>query len=392
MRALQIVNVPSIAQPIMPAPGFAKKLLADYKLDLMGKCGFGCTYCSSETGNYQRINRGKFADLALEQLGRRVAPVAMHDEQGHLSALEDPDLAFIWPDVLAKIEAQIDRRRDVTWGAGKTLVFSMLTDAFSPPPLTSGTTAQALRLIFSLTDFRVRVLTKNSVVGLSPSWVQTFATSPDRCVVGLSTGTLDDAWAEKVERRTPPPSARVKATRALQAAGAATFGMLCPIFPDALAGDGLERLVDAVRPERCEHVWAEPYNDRANALKVRAGYAEGTAGHTFLTEVYERGDRRRWSAYAAELYTRLITKARAEGWAHKLRFLLYEDGIVQADASAFAGLEGVLLQSKAFHNVVGDGKAAKKVPTGWSANPAIRALQRSEGHGYALDAFGKAAS
>lgn len=382
MRPLQLVIVPSIAQPIMPAPGFAKKLLATHKLDLMGKCGYGCTYCSSETGNYQRINRAKFADLAAAQLGRRVAPVEMRDERGTITAEEDPDLAFVWPDVIAKLEAQIKRRRDVTWGKGEVLVVSMLTDAFSPP--TSGTTEHALKLVFEQTDFRVRVLTKNSVVGLSPRWLGHFAAIPDRAVIGLSTGTLDDAWAERVERRTPPPSARVRATRALQDAGAATFGMLCPIFPDALTGDGLERLVEAVRPDRCETVWAEPYNDRANALKVRAGYAEGSPGWTFLTDVYVHGDRRRWSAYAAELYLRLRAKATTEGWLAKLRYLLYEDGIMPSDASAFEGLDGVLLQSKPFHNVIGEGETEEKIPTGWSSNPAIRRLQRHEGHGFAL--------
>lgn len=38
---LKIVDVPSIKNPIMEAPGFAKKELATFKLDLMALCGFG---------------------------------------------------------------------------------------------------------------------------------------------------------------------------------------------------------------------------------------------------------------------------------------------------------------------------------------------------------------
>ena len=57
---LKIVNVPSINRPITPSPGFAKKKLADYKLDACGLCQFGCRYCSSNCGNYLRINRTKF--------------------------------------------------------------------------------------------------------------------------------------------------------------------------------------------------------------------------------------------------------------------------------------------------------------------------------------------
>jgi hypothetical protein len=66
-----------------------------------------------------------------------------------------------------------------------------------------------------------------------------------------------------------------------------------------------------------------------------------------MTSVYENGYRDMWSGYAADLYTRLILRARRDGWSSKLRYLLYEDGIVSAHhATAFAGLEGVLLQSK----------------------------------------------
>ena len=53
----KVVRVPSIAQPICRSPGFEKKRLSEYKLDLMALCGFGCRYCSSNWGNYLRINR-----------------------------------------------------------------------------------------------------------------------------------------------------------------------------------------------------------------------------------------------------------------------------------------------------------------------------------------------
>ena len=361
---LKIVQVPSIKEPITASPGFAKKLLADYKLDLMALCGFGCSYCSSNTGNYLRINRGAFADLTEAQLGERVLPA------------DDPALTFTWPDVLDKLARQV-KAKPPTWGAGKTLVVSQLTDAFSPLPVADGTTEKALRLVLDHTSFRIRVLTKGAVVG-SERWVEFFKAYQGRFVVGLSTGTLDDTWAHRIEVGTSSPSARLQATRALQDAGIPTFGMLCPVFPDMLddtAEHGLEELVDSIRPNQCEHVWAEPFNDRANWQAVRAGYAEGSPGWRFLTDVYERGMRDRWSGYATELYQRLITKARADGWAHKLRYLLYEGDIHPDNALAFKGLEGVLLQSATVK--VGEGKAAK--PTGWSANESIRSIQRWEG-------------
>ena len=62
-----IVDVPSIKDPIKKSPGFHKKELADFKLDIMGLCQFACKFCSSNAGNYLRINRDKFAALTEAQ-------------------------------------------------------------------------------------------------------------------------------------------------------------------------------------------------------------------------------------------------------------------------------------------------------------------------------------
>lgn len=344
---LQVVNVPSIKTPIMEAPGFQKKELADYKLDLMALCGFGCSYCSSTTGRYLRVNQEKFADLTEQQLGKRTYPA------------DDPSLTFAWPDVLDKLGAQLGNKPP-TWGAGKTLVFSMLTDAFSPITVSSGTTRAALEMVLRKTSFRIRVLTKSAVVGTGP-WVDFFAAHPGRFVVGLSIGTLDDTWARKVEVGTSSPFARAKALRRLQDAGVPTFGMLCPVFPDAMVR--LDDLLEAIRTERCETVWAEPYNDRANWRAVQAGYWKGTAEAQWFSDVYEHGRIVLWSHYATELYQQLLVSARAGGWDDRLRYLLYENNVQEQHAERLAGLRGVLLQSKPL-----DG--------GLSANKAVAALQR----------------
>lgn len=349
-RKLRVVDVPSIKEPITKSPGFAKKELADYKLDLMALCGFGCSYCSSNSGNYLRIRREDFADLTEQQLGERLYPAT------------SPELTFRWPDVLDRLRAQL-RIKSYGWGKGHTLVVSQLTDAFSGPAFTSGDTREALDLVLECTSFRVRILTKNSVVGLSPSWVDYFRKWRDRVVVGLSIGTLDDEWAARVEIGTPPPSARVRALRALQDAGVPTYGMLCPIFPDAL--EHLNELLSSVRPGECETVWAEPYNDRTNWASVRAGYAHDSDAWRWFTNTYENGDRRLWSDYAAKLYEGLHYRARRDGWLHKLRYLLYETDILADDATRFRNFDSILLQSP-------------KREDGTSRNAAIRALQVSE--------------
>ncbi len=358
-----LVTVPSIRTPIMPAPGFAKKGLATFKLDLMALCGFGCSYCSSNWGNYLRTHREDFAALAEKQLGQRLYPDT------------SPELTMLWPDVLTKLEAQVTQRRakkGAPWGTGETLVFSMLTDGFSPVLVGNGTTEAALRLVLEHTGFRIRVLTKNAVVG-TDRWVRFFLDHPGRFVVGLSCGTRDDEWASLVEQGTSSPRARLAALRTLQDAGVPTFGMLCPIFPDVVSGDDLDILLGAIRPERCETVWAEPFNDRANWENVRAGYGEKDFGYRWLTDVYGGADRAKgralWSQYATALYRRLRAKAKVGDWMQKLAYLLYEDGITEADAPAFEGLEGVLLQSKPHEGEKDDPR------NGYSLNPHMAALQ-----------------
>lgn len=346
---LKIVEVPTIKEPIKESPGFEKKGLSDHKLDLCALCGFGCKYCSSNHGNYLRIHRKEFADLAQAQIGERLTPK------------DDPSLMYVWPEMLDRLEEQL-RRRDRSWGAGETLVFSMLTDGFSPYLVKTGTTERALQMILDRTSFRIRVLTKNALVG-SDYWLQFFARHPMRFVVGLSIGTTDDAWAKSIEVGTSVPSARLRAMNRLQDAGISTFGMLCPIFPDVLEAGVLESLVDRIRPDRVEHVWAEPFNDRDNWELVRQGYPEDSLGYHWLTEVYEHGRRTLWSSYATELYVRLRDKARAEGWLSKFRYLLYEDQILPAHADQFRGLDGLWLQSK-------------PAPDGRSRNPSLAALQR----------------
>src|SRR2546425_1532149 len=102
-----IVAVPSITEPIQPSPGFAKKHLSDDKLDLMGLCAFACSYCSSNTGNYLRINRERFADITEAALGERLYPT------------DTPELSLTWPDVLKKLDAQL-KRHGLSWGEGRT--------------------------------------------------------------------------------------------------------------------------------------------------------------------------------------------------------------------------------------------------------------------------------
>ncbi len=327
-----IVHVPAIKEPIQPADGFVKKELASHKLDLLALCEFKCAYCSSNCGLFWSFRKRGFREAAERQLGRPL-------KEG-----EDLKLTFQCPDILDNLGRQLDRHR-ATWGLGKTLVFSMLTDAFSPTLVKTGVTREVLELLLEKAAFRIRVLTKNAIVG-SRDWIRFFLHHPDRFVVGLSIGTDDNAWAKRVERGTSTPSARLRALHRLQDAGVPTFGMLCPVFPGLLDDGRLEALVDRHRPELLEHIWAEPYNDRENWEIVRDSHPAGSLERQWFDTVFADGDMAVWSTYATDLYLRLLAKADTGSWTDKLRYLLYETDITANAAARLAGLEGVLLQSK----------------------------------------------
>lgn len=326
-----IVDVPSIKDPIKKSPGFEKKELATWKLDIMGWCQASCLYCSSPSGNYLRINRERFADLTEEQTGQRLYPGV------------DPALTLRWGDFEERLDAQL-KTKSVFWGADKTLMFSQLTDAFSPWAVKSGLTRRTLEKVLRRTAFRIRILTKFDYVG-RPEWIDLFKAHPGRFIVGLSIGTLDDAWARKVELGTSSPSARLRALHRLQDAGVPTFGMLCPVFPDVLAGNGVEQLVEVIRPDRCETVWSEPFNDRANWRRIAEQAYEGTAREVFHSHFLGSTSAAVWSAYATALYQRVGIALGYAGAMRKHRYLLYQDTMTERARLALKDAPGVLFQS-----------------------------------------------
>lgn len=276
--------------------------MSDYKLDLCGLCAFGCQYCSSIHGNYLRIRREEFANQTELQLGERVLPQ------------DDPFMLFEWSNVLSNLERQL-KDAPAGWGNGHSLVFSMLTDGFSPPLVAAGITRQALELVLRYTLFRIRVLAKNALVG-SPEWVRFFSAHRERFVVGLSIGTLDDTWAQRAEIGTSPPSERLRALQHLQSTAVPTFAMLCPIMPDGVAR--LDELLDGISPNKCENIWVEPYNNRVNWQAVRDAYPEDSRHRAWFTRVYEQQDWAAWSEYETGLYVRIRNRARNDGWLSRL--------------------------------------------------------------------------
>jgi DNA repair photolyase len=326
------------------------KKLADVHLEAILFCEFGCRYCSSNSGLHLRFLKKSILKAVEAALGKRFEP--------HNAA----HIVIAYREVVAALENELNRRRKKP-GTGKTLVYSQLTDGFSPVLLKTATTRRILELLLEKTNYRIRILTKNAIVG-RPEWVKFFAQYRERLVVGLSIGTLDERFAARMEGRTSRPQSRISALQTLQDAGVPTFGMLCPVFPQVLETDELERLIDAIRPDHCEHVWAETFNDRSNWRSVRDAYPQGSETWNWLTRVFGQRETALWSRYATDLYCRIHDQAVQGNWTDKLRYLLYEKDIAAEDAVSFQELNGVLLQ-------------CKKGKDGRSKNPAFSSLASS---------------
>jgi DNA repair photolyase len=327
----KVVKYPSINNLITRSDGFVKKELSTFKLDIMGLCGFGCRYCSSNSGLGIKFRKNTFENACNDQLGRVISP---HD---------DPSLTYEYFDLLPNLERQL-KKKPKKWGAGQTLVFSELTDAFSPNLVNKGITKYVLKQVLDRTSFRVRVLTKNACVG-TDEWVKFFDKYWDRITVGLSTGNIDDNWTKKVELGTSLPSERFTAIQNLQDAGINTFGMLCPVFPDIVKEKRVGELVEMINPGTVETIWAEPYNDRDNWNVVQSGFQPDSYLYNWFEDEYEK-KLGIWSEYATDLYVQLYEHAEKNGWSTKLKYLLYESKINENDSNKFRGLIGVLPQNK----------------------------------------------
>lgn len=344
---------------IASSPGFKKKELSDFHLELGGVCEFGCLYCSTDTGQGTSYKMQTYKDAARSQYPAEFSKDRL-DQHTFCKTF-----AISYKDMIERLEEEL-KKYDRTKSSGKTLMFAMLVDNFAPTLMRDSVTLAALELLLEYTDFRIRCLSKSNAVAHN-DLIRMFLKNPDRFVVGLSIGTLDDDLGRRIEQGTSRPTARLKALHKLQDAGVATFGMLCPVFKPTMHEDELESLIDAINPRACEHVWAEPYNDRKNWRHVQEALGKAHDDYEWFSRAYgtrKERDPDTWSHYATELYVRIRNKAEKEGWIEKLRFLLYEEEIRESDGSKFEGHVGsdVLLQSE------------KDKSTGRSKNPVFAGM------------------
>ena len=181
-------------------------------------------------------------------------------------------------------------------------------------------TVAACRIIFELTNWDIRILSKSSLLKNLAEEIP--AKFRNRVIFGLSTGTLDDKLARSFEQGTALVSQRLKALHWLQDYGFRTFGMICPSLPqenyDKFAAD----MAAAIRADRCEHVWAEAINVRRNSLTATCAALEN-GGFNLESECLKAvsgpGNGAAWEEYARATFTAHTRCIPPE----KLRFLQY---------------------------------------------------------------------
>lgn len=191
-------------------------------------------------------------------------------------------------------------------------------------------TVEICKVILTETNWDIRLLSKSNLLPKVAYQIHTqnpFCDNEEgswksRVIFGVSTGTLDDKLAKAFEEGTPLVSKRIESLHWLQDNGFRTFGMICPSLPQAYYNKFAIETYQAIRGDRCEHVWAEVINVRGDSF-TRTHKALQDAGFTAEALAVEQVSKNKdeWEHYARETF-----KAHATVYADhkgKLRFLQY---------------------------------------------------------------------
>ena len=278
---------------------FQEKMLCDGPTFSTGAaCVFSCAFCYVESGLIRTAQTRQIREAGLkfeDTVIRRKNPIEvlrgqLFDKKGQPKFPDPNDTRVIYA--------------------------SPLVDVAATRPLVDET-VEVCKLILEHTHWQIRLLSKSRLLhelaGQIPEqW-------KERMIYGLSIGTLDDKLASAFERGATIPSKRLEALHKLQDDGYRTFGMICPSLPQPDYDKFAREMADAIRVERCEHVWAEVINLRGKSLTrtIESLWMGGLNHEADLLTGVKTGDR--WEEYARDTFlahTRHIP-------AGKLRFMQY---------------------------------------------------------------------
>lgn len=293
--------------------GFEPKLLCDGPTFSTGTaCAYSCTFC------YVPAVYRKMLEDFLKEVGKR------HDE-----------IVIRRANAIPILRSQLTNRNASpkyrTVDDTRVIYSSPAVDVAANMDLVRET-IEACRVILELTNWQIRLLSKSNLL---PKIAQALTIGDDeaglnarnRVIYGVSTGTLDNKLAAAFELDCPLVSKRIESLHWLQDNGFRTFGMICPSLPQVVNNPLIDyyeafasEMCDAIRGDRCEHVWAEVINVRGESM-IQTEAALRKADYHQLADALHRvsTDKTAWEQYSRDTFTahaRLYSPG-------KLRFLQY---------------------------------------------------------------------
>jgi DNA repair photolyase len=195
-------------------------------------CEFGCTYCYARETHRFAMERTAVRQgaRAAWQSGGDADPTEEHLPT-HRAAHLPPFEAFE-RDILVKVNVAdvLGRTLDPTKLNGSSLVIGTATDPYQPAERKFELTRKILERLRSYRGLSIGIITKSPLITRDLSLLQQL----DRIhevSVNISLATASTELARKLERRSPVPSARLRALRTL-GEGGIHAGLLCaPILP-----------------------------------------------------------------------------------------------------------------------------------------------------------------
>jgi DNA repair photolyase len=299
--------------------GFQHKYLCDGPTFSAGTaCAYRCSYCYVETivGTKPFVTSllggNRFQDVVIR---RKDAVTRLRNELRTASG----KLRFKGG---AYEAAKASGKPNVCYG-------SPLVDIAASNELATET-AEMVQVLLDDTDWDVRLLSKSPLIKLIAQSLK--GEQKRRVIFGLSIGTLDDELARAIEPTCPSSSRRCEAHRWLQDQGYRTFAMLCPILPQPL-DQFVRKTLEAIRPDQCEHVWAEVLNVRGESMTQTLASLENNQLHKAaddLRAICGQGKRHAWEDYARETFLALAQATPKREGGPRLRFLQYVNKLSEA--------------------------------------------------------------
>ena len=205
-------------------------------------CEFGCTYCYARETHRYAVERAR--------AGGRLEP-ALGEEFGGMPGWEAFERRIL---VKEGVERSVERSLHRARADRRPIVIGTATDPYQPAERRFGLTRRILETLARHRGLSVEIITKSALVTRDIPLLQRIAAQND-IGVNISLATLDPLLVRKLEPRTPVPQARLRALKALRAAGIDAGLLIAPILPGLTDGRrALSRLVEAGR--RAGAQWA----------------------------------------------------------------------------------------------------------------------------------------